>query len=61
MFAMLGSSFTRKVSHLFIPSGQSSMADLDSGLSYIPAVSQKFGAGNVIVVEYALGGQPIRR
>ena len=37
------------------------MAGLDSDISFIPAVSQKFDAGNVIVVKYALGGQPIRR
>ena len=37
------------------------MAGFDSDISFIPAVSQKFDAGNVIVVKYALGGQPIRR
>ena len=58
---MLGSSCTQKGSHLFILSGQSNMAGLDPDISFIPAVSQKFGAENVIVVKDALGGQPIRR
>lgn len=37
------------------------MAGLDPDISFTPAISQKFGAENVIVVKDALGGQPIRR
>jgi len=37
------------------------MAGLDPDISFIPAVSQRFGTENVIVVKDALGGQPIRR
>lgn len=47
--------------HLFILSGQSNMAGLDPKLSFIPAVTEAFGAERVIVVKDAQGGQPIRR
>jgi len=47
--------------HLFILSGQSNMARMDPGLSFVPAVEAAFGAGRVIVVHAAWGGQPIRR
>ncbi|MEM7600753.1 MAG: sialate O-acetylesterase [Verrucomicrobiota bacterium] len=47
--------------HLFILSGQSNMAGLRPEESFTPAVEEKFGAENVIVVKNAKGGQPIRR
>jgi hypothetical protein len=47
--------------HLFILSGQSNMAKLDSELSFMLAVEAEFGENHVIVVRDALGGQPIRR
>ena len=46
--------------HLFILSGQSNMAGMDPKLSFIPAVEEKFGKENVIVVKDAHGGRPIR-
>lgn len=46
--------------HLFILSGQSNMAALNPNNSFTPAVSQAFGAENVIVVKHAIGGKPIR-
>lgn len=47
--------------HLFILSGQSNMARLDSARSFTPAVEAAFGAENVVVIKDAQGGQPIRR
>ena len=47
--------------HLFILSGQSNMAGLNPNASFTPAVQEKFGKDNVIVVKFAQGGQPIRR
>jgi hypothetical protein len=47
--------------HLFILSGQSNMAGLREGESFVPAVEKAFGADKVIVVKDAHGGQPIRR
>ena len=47
--------------HLFILSGQSNMARLDINESFVPILEKEFGAGNVIVVKYAKGTQPIRR
>ena len=47
--------------HLFILSGQSNMEALDPNASFTPAVIEKFGNDNVIVVKDALSGQPIRR
>ncbi|MEL7336046.1 MAG: sialate O-acetylesterase, partial [Planctomycetota bacterium] len=49
------------VTHLFILSGQSNMNGLDPDESFIPAVRQRFGGDNVIVVKDSQGGQPIRR
>ena len=47
--------------HLFILSGQSNMQGLNPEESFTPAVENEFGKENVIIVKYALGGQPIRR
>jgi hypothetical protein len=47
--------------HLFILSGQSNMVRLRPEASFTPAIKEKFGPENVIVVKDALGGQPIRR
>ena len=47
--------------HLFILSGQSNMGGLKPEESFTPAVSNAFGAENVIVFKLAVGGQPIRR
>jgi len=47
--------------HLFILSGQSNMAGLNPAVSFTPAVEQEFGAGQVLVVKDARGGQPIRQ
>jgi len=47
--------------HLFILSGQSNMARLKPEESFTPSIKNKFGEENIIVVNDALGGQPIRR
>jgi hypothetical protein len=47
--------------HLFILSGQSNMAGVRPDESFTPTLEKEFGAGNVIVVRNAQGGQPIRR
>ncbi|MBU0545375.1 MAG: sialate O-acetylesterase [Proteobacteria bacterium] len=47
--------------HLFILSGQSNMAGLDTKVSFEPAVRKAFSGDEVIVVKYALGGRPIHR
>ena len=47
--------------HLFILSGQSNMVGLKPEESFTPAVESYFGKDHVIVVKYAVGGQPIRR
>jgi hypothetical protein len=47
--------------HLFILSGQSNMVGMHPEESFNPAVEQKFGEENVIVVKSAYGAQPIRR
>ena len=52
---------TQPGKHLFILSGQSNMVRFSHYISFVPAVSEKFGSDNIIVVKDALGGQPIRR
>lgn len=47
--------------HLFILSGQSNMQGHKPEEAFTPAVSEKFGKDNVIVIQDALGGQPIQR
>lgn len=47
--------------HLFILSGQSNMQGHRPQEAFTPAVEAAFGAANVIVVQDALGGQPIQR
>ena len=47
--------------HLFILSGQSNMQGHRPDEAFTPAVSQALGQENVIVVQDALGGQPIHR
>jgi dienelactone hydrolase len=47
--------------HLILLSGQSNMANLDPARVFIPEIEKHFGAGNVVVVKAAQGGQPIRR
>lgn len=48
-------------SHLFILSGQSNMAGHRPDEAFTPAVEAVFGKANVIVVQDAVGGQPIQR
>lgn len=45
--------------HLFILSGQSNMWILDPNLSFTPALQEKFGKDNIIVVKDAEGDQVI--
>jgi hypothetical protein len=47
--------------HLFILSGQSNMAGHQPNEAFTPAVEAAFGKENVIVVQDAMGGQPIQR
>ena len=63
LIAIIISSFVLKQEgkHLFILSGQSNMEGLRPEESFIPAIKERFGEGNVIVVKEALGGKPIRR
>lgn len=63
LIAFLSSSCvsTQDGKHLFILSGQSNMSGLKPEESFTPAVHERFGEENVIVVKDAMGGQPIRR
>ena len=47
--------------HLFILSGQSNMQGHRPDEAFTPAVSKALGKDNVIVIQDALGGQPIQR
>ncbi|WP_372895068.1 sialate O-acetylesterase [Stieleria sp.] len=47
--------------HLFILSGQSNMQGHRPDEAFTPAVKEALGEDNVIVVQDALGGQPIQR
>ncbi|MEM1069459.1 MAG: sialate O-acetylesterase [Planctomycetota bacterium] len=47
--------------HLFILSGQSNMQGHRPEEAFTPAVIAKYGKDNVVVVQDALGGQPIQR
>ena len=47
--------------HLFILSGQSNMQGHRPDEAFTPAVKAALGKDNVIVVQDALGGQPIQR
>ena len=47
--------------HLFILSGQSNMRGLQPEESFTPVLESEFGKENVIVIKYAVNGQPIRR
>ena len=47
--------------HLFILSGQSNMQGHNPDEAFTPAVEKALGKENVIVVQDALGGQPIQR
>ncbi|MCH2209259.1 MAG: sialate O-acetylesterase [Lentisphaerales bacterium] len=56
-----GTSAFAEGKHLFILSGQSNMQGHRPQEAFTPAVSKKFGSENVIVIQDALGGQPIQR
>ena len=45
--------------HLFLLSGQSNMKRFQHKQFFIPAIEEKYGAENVIVIKNAEGGQPI--
>lgn len=47
--------------HLFILSGQSNMAGHKPDEAFTPAVSEALGEDKVIVIQDAMGGQPIQR
>lgn len=47
--------------HLFVLSGQSNMQGHRPDEAFTPAVSKALGGANVIVIQDALGGQPIQR
>ncbi len=52
---------TQAKKHLFILSGQSNMQGHRPDEAFTPAVQAAFGRENVVVVQHALGGQPIQR
>ncbi len=54
-------SATAEGKHLFILSGQSNMQGHRPDEAFTPAVEEAFGRDNVVVVQDALGGQPIQR
>ncbi len=60
-FTILSSGSKQEGKHLFILSGQSNMKLLRPEESFTPAIKEKFGEENVIVVKDAEGGKPIRR
>tara|TARA_R110000850_G_scaffold261695_7_gene389824 strand:- start:406 stop:1104 length:699 start_codon:yes stop_codon:yes gene_type:complete len=60
-FAVLSAQGEEKAKHLFILSGQSNMQGHKPEETFIPAVEKAFGKENVIVIQDALGGQPIHR
>ena len=47
--------------HLFVLSGQSNMQGHRPEEAFLPAVQKEFGERGVVVVQDALGGQPIQR
>ena len=47
--------------HLFILSGRSNMAGHRPEEAFTPSVSQALGEENVLIVQDAVGGQPIQR
>jgi hypothetical protein len=55
------SLYADNAKHLFILSGQSNMQGHRPQEAFTPAVEKALGKGNVIVVQDALGGQPIQR
>ena len=59
--SVLAADSGRQGAHLFILSGQSNMQGHRPEEAFIPAVEAVFGKQNVIVVQDALGGQPIQR
>jgi len=63
LFILVGMSSmaTEKGKHLFILSGQSNMQGHRPQEAFTPAVEKVLGKGNVIVIQDALGGQPIQR
>jgi hypothetical protein len=61
LFGTLAAAVAEEGKHLFILSGQSNMAGHKPEEAFIPAVEKAFGKDNVIVIQDALGGQPIQR
>lgn len=62
ILSMAGSALTAdEGKHLFILSGQSNMQGHRPEEAFTPAVEAEFGKENVIVIQDALGGQPIQR
>ena len=59
--AVIDISSLHEDKHLFIISGQSNAERHIPEEAFLPAVEAAYGADNVIVVQDALGGQPIRR
>lgn len=59
--SMLGSVWATEGVHLFILSGQSNMAGHRPDEAFTPAVESAFGEEHVVVVQDAVGGQPIQR
>lgn len=56
-----GQSANAEGTHLFILSGQSNMQGHRPKEAFTPIVEKVFGKENVVVIQNALGGQPIQR
>lgn len=61
LILLAGSIYADDGKHLFILSGQSNMQGHRPEEAFTPAVSEALGKENVIVIQDALGGQPIQR
>jgi hypothetical protein len=61
LFISVHSLHSAQGKHLFILSGQSNMQGHRPQEAFTPVVEKALGKGNVIVVQDALGGQPIQR
>ena len=61
LFLCFAAGAEHHAKHLFILSGQSNMQGHRPDEAFTPAVEKALGKDNVIVVQDALGGQPIHR
>ena len=60
-FVFLSVSADTRAKHLFILSGQSNMQGHRPEEAFTPMVGKALGKDRVIIIQHALGGQPIHR